>query len=56
MKQLIEQTRQRMYDCAAKYGFVHEETVKVSQELDELLNRLQESATNAESTKEANTY
>ncbi|MGZ4159195.1 MAG: aspartyl-phosphate phosphatase Spo0E family protein [Neobacillus sp.] len=35
---LIEQTKKKMVDTASKTGFISQETVKCSQELDILLN------------------
>jgi stage 0 sporulation regulatory protein len=41
---LIEEKRQQMIELALVYGFTAKETVKCSQELDELLN-IQQKAT-----------
>jgi stage 0 sporulation regulatory protein len=37
----IELKRRQMLILAKKHGFTHKETVKCSQELDQLLNKLQ---------------
>lgn len=41
MLEEIKAKRQRMIDCADKHGFTGAETIKVSQELDELINEYQ---------------
>ncbi|MGM7683849.1 aspartyl-phosphate phosphatase Spo0E family protein [Cytobacillus sp. Hm23] len=39
---IIEEKRQQMIDLAATFGYTADETVKCSQELDDLLNVEQE--------------
>lgn len=44
----IEETRTRMFRCAAQYGLNSEKTIKISQELDRLINFIQRHNANKE--------
>ncbi|WP_083802886.1 aspartyl-phosphate phosphatase Spo0E family protein [Bacillus sp. SG-1] len=44
----IEETRTRMFRCAAQYGLNSEKTIKISQELDRLINFIQRQNANKE--------
>ncbi|WP_456274900.1 aspartyl-phosphate phosphatase Spo0E family protein [Bacillus sp. AK031] len=41
MHRQIEETRDKLFETAARYGLGNEKTIKVSQELDILLNNKQ---------------
>lgn len=41
MLEEIKAKREIMIDCANKHGFTNEETIRISQELDELINEYQ---------------
>ena len=50
LERIIEKKREKMMNLATKYGFHAKETIRCSQELDELINLYQHISTNENET------